>query len=396
MKILQLSPKPYFPPHDGGALAMLNLAKSLMLSGADVKVISIETEKHPAFISPEYVSLSKRLKMEFFKVDTSIRYFDAFRNLFRSTPYNLDRFYSKKFELFLKEHLISNPYDVVVLEGLFVSPYLDVVKGNTNAKVVYRAHNVESGIWGMLAKNERSHWKKSYLNLLAKRLEVSEDEILKKVDGSIFITKEDERHFSSGLKTPFITLPFCIDMNEYIPAQQSKNKLVIGFIGSLDWQPNVEGLTWFIENVWTKHSFPENVVLRIAGRNASDYFKSLNLPNVEFFGQVDNAKEFIRGCDIFISPLFSGSGIRVKIIEAMALGKPVVTNELAFQGIEGKEEITHLRADSPESFSKALQMLISNEEKRLQMGASARNLVKEKYSIEQQSKTLVEFLNGLN
>ena len=170
MKILQICNKPPYPAVDGGAIAMNNTTQGLISNGYEVKVLAISTAKHPVNIEslPEDYLVSTKFESVF--IDTSIKLKDAFINLFSSKSYNIERFISNDFTKKLIETLEKEKFDIIIIESLFVAPYITAIKKISKAKIVLRAHNVEYKIWERISSNTKNPIKKTYLSLLAKRL----------------------------------------------------------------------------------------------------------------------------------------------------------------------------------------------------------------------------------
>ncbi len=175
-----------------------------------------------------------------------------------------------------------------------------------------------------------------------------------------------------------LSIPTGVDVNCYPNCISSINDPVrFFFLGSLDWAPNIEGLKWFIENVWEKDS---NIgVLYIAGRNCPDWLSNLNVNNIVVEGEVEDAHEFICKNDIMIVPLFSGSGIRIKILESMAIGKPVITTSIGREGIEAENRKDLLIANNEIEFLKQMKYVQNNKEETRIIAKSARKFVYDKF-----------------
>ena len=150
----------------------------------------------------------------------------------------------------------------------------------------------------------------------------------------------------------------------------------ISFIGSLDWIPNLEGLNWFIEEVWPgiikKNS---KIKLHIAGRNTPESIRALNSDNIIIEGEVDDAKAFINAHPIMIVPLLSGSGMRVKILEGMALSRVVISTSIGMEGIEATDKKEILKADTPQEFIKKIDWIADDFFEQIEIGSNARNFI---------------------
>ncbi len=166
------------------------------------------------------------------------------------------------------------------------------------------------------------------------------------------------------------------------------------YIGALDWFPNQQGLEWFFENVWDEviKNMP-GLKLYIAGRNPQmwKYLKGKRLKNVEIVGEVESSREFIKSKAIMIVPLLAGSGIRVKILEAMSLGRAIISTSVGAEGIDYKDGENILIADTKEEFLKQILKCANDFEYSKKIGENAFKLVKEKYEIGMLARKLFEF-----
>ena len=390
MRILQICNKVPFPPKDGGCIAMNNLTIGLREQGHEVKVLAINTPKH-------FTDVAKS-DIEAVLIDTSVKVFPALLNLLSSKSYNVVRFYSKAFEQKLIEILKSNKFDIVQLESVYVSMYIDVIRKNSNAKIILRAHNVEHQIWERAAELPANPLKKWYLKLLSKRLYSYEISLLNKVDAVIPITERDANWFkSAGFKKEIKVAPFGITLQTIISEKGiEENPASLFHIGAMDWHPNVEGVNWFLNDVWEKvMAANPNTKLFLAGRNMSEEMKSLNKKNVTVVGQVENAHDFMKSHGIMIVPLLTGGGMRVKIIEGMALGKTIVTTSIGAEGIEARNTEEIMIADTANDFANAITELLVNIENCQRIGKNAERLAKEKYNNSDICKQLSNFYSEL-
>ncbi len=312
MNILQICSKPPFPKKDGYALAVNHISDALINKGHKLKVMAISTPKHDAKDIPsQYLS---NTDFEHIFIDTNVKILPAFQNLFSKSSYNTNRFYSNSFAKRLKELIKENSFDIVLLEGLYVCPYFEMISKNSNAKIVLRAHNIESDIWKGLAKQTNNLLKKCYLNLLQKKLSNYEKAIALKMDGIICISVLDENWMKKQSAKNNSTIPFAIDTKNYEIVSTEKN--TIFHIGSMDWRANIDGVNWFLNKVFPLiNQQKKEVILHLAGRGMPDYFNDLSGENIMIDGEVENAKAFMKKYNLMIVPLWIGSGIRIKILE---------------------------------------------------------------------------------
>ncbi len=394
MNILQLCNKVPFPPKDGGCIAMNALTQGLIKEGNSIKILAINTRKHFVDVSQLPADYLLNTKIETVFVDTEIRIADAFFNLFSSRSYNIERFYSKKFEDKLIAILQKESFDIIQLESLYVSMYVSTIRKYSKAKIVLRAHNVEHLLWKRNAQLASSPLKKAYLRLLAKRLKNYEVNCLSEFDAIVAITKEDELYFKkAGYLKPITTAPFGIDLNKSEEHTIKEEFPSIFHIGAMDWQPNIEGVNWFLTDIWEKVllKHPE-LKLYLAGRSMNmNALKELNKPNVIILGEVESSKQFMCSKGIMIVPLLSGGGMRVKIIEGLSLGKTIITTTIGAEGIDCENGKNCIIADTPDEFVAAINKCINDKSFYLEIGKNAKSLAFEHFNNADICKKLIEF-----
>ncbi|OUV76204.1 MAG: hypothetical protein CBC83_00910 [Flavobacteriales bacterium TMED123] len=392
MRILQICSKPPYPEKDGYALAVNHMSKAIIAKGHLVKVIAISTPKHHAKDVPqEYLA---KTEFENLFIDTSVRLIPAFLNLFSSIPYNTKRFYSDEFTNRLKQIIDKNHFDIILFEGLFVCPYLDVIKENSNAKLVLRSHNVESDIWKGIANQERNLIKKLYLNLLQKRLLNYEKSIVSKMDAIVCISYNDASWMQTHTDKSISVIPFAINtLNQEVGIE---NKNTIFHIGSMDWQANIDGINWFLSEVFPLiKKKKEKVILHLAGSKMPNYFNNLSNENIIIDGEVENAKTFMKKHNLMIVPLLNGSGIRIKILEAMAMGKTIISTSIGASGIHYKDKKNILIADIGVQFANQIIWCLENPLESKKIGENAQLNIRVHYDSEKIAKQLDSVLNKL-
>jgi glycosyltransferase involved in cell wall biosynthesis len=325
-------------------------------------------------------------------VDTKLNIVDAFSNLVTYDSYNISRFFSPDFNALLIKSLRAESFDLVILESLFTTPYIQTVRSYSSAKIVLRSHNLEHIIWRRLANETHNPAKKIYLNLLSNQLKKYELNVINDVDGIACISVEDEKKYKSlDYKKPIICIPFGLDINEYIPEDKKTQKKIKFFhLGAMDWKPNQEGISWLVENVWPKikREIP-NAELHLGGKNMPNWFLEEKFEGVINHKEVENAIEFMNSMDIMLVPLLSAGGIRVKIIEGMALSKPIISTSIGAEGIEHNQNIKI--ADSEDEFIVQAKSLVNNIDYAKKLGQLARTHVSNFYDNEKIVDNLVYF-----
>ena len=165
------------------------------------------------------------------------------------------------------------------------------------------------------------------------------------------------------------------------------------YIGALDWQPNCEGLTWFVENVWNEYRHKHaDAKFRVAGRNADTAFANfLKTNGVDYIGEVESAADFYASGTIFVVPLFSGSGMRIKIVEAMAAGKAVITTTLGTEGIATENGKNIFVTDDASDFLACMEKIAGDKALYDEISANARKFVVENFDNNIIASRLLDF-----
>lgn len=388
MNILQVCNKTPYPVKDGGAFAMAMMYQG-MNSQFNTDLLVVETPKHR-------IPADKKDSIYSAFIDTRIKAIPAIVNLlFSKAPYNLQRFISVNFANKLIQLLKQKEYHLVLLESLYVLPYITTIRQYSHAKIVYRAHNVEHEIWNDLCKNEKNSIKKYYLRTLARRIRNYEYTIINKVDGILSISESDYIFFSTHSHVPVYNSPTGININNKA-GNKADGCCGIGYIGSLDWLPNQEALLWFIDKVWQPFFTADNgQKLVVAGRGCPQWLKSrISLDSISFLGELENVNSFYQQVGVVVIPLFSGSGMRIRIIESMAMGKVVITTRAGVQGISAEHGKHLFIANNANDFKHIIQKLLSDTTSLNQVKENAYNWVKNNYNNQRIVENTLSFLNN--
>ena len=170
MKVLQICHKPPLPLNDGGCIAINNISKGLINELGSIKVLTINTLKHPfnlKYYDKQYI---ENTNIESSFVNTKINIIDAFLNLVKNNSYNISRFFSSDFNDLIIKTLKFESFDIVLLESLFTTPYIKTVRSYSKSKIILRSHNIEYIIWERLSMKNNNPFKKLYLRLLSVQL----------------------------------------------------------------------------------------------------------------------------------------------------------------------------------------------------------------------------------
>jgi len=379
MKILQLCNKVSFPVRDGGTAAMNQLANQLYDAGNSVKIIAINTHKQNALESDFSAEYKMKFSPEIVFIDTRIKVLHAFLNLFSCKSYNVQRFNDLQLHLKLETVLKQEVFDCIVLESLFVMPYIKTIRKYSTAKIILRTHNVEHIIWQRFASNEKNLFKKIYLYFLSSRLKKYELQSIPLVDGVAAISTEDIKILKSFLNIPIEFTPFAYKISNEIDFTELKINQGY-FIGAMDWLPNLEAGKWIVEELMPALSEQEiNFNMCLSGIYMPQYFLNLKINNLLVVGKIDNTTNFIELFGILIAPIFSGGGVKIKIIEALANGKVVITTKVGAEGINYVDGKHLLIAETANEFVLAINKCVTDKKFAQEVAEAGFQLIKEEY-----------------
>lgn len=381
--ILILTNRIPYPLRDGGALAMDAMIRGYKQAGWTVHLLAMNTMRHrvgPEIIRELYQDIAG---FEVVEVDNTVRRSGIISNLlFSREPEHAARFRSGAYETALGRMLSRTAPDVVQLESPFLASYLPGIRAAApNAVVVYRMHNIEGEIWTRLAAMSTG-WKGVYLRILAGRIRRYEEALWRQADLLLPITAADGAAvLDAGVRTPQVVAPFGIvppDAEQRLPDGPFK----VYHLGAMDWLPNQEAIRWFLQEVWPKvHAWSPEITFHFGGRAMPESFKE-HLPESVFCaGEVPDAVDFVADKHLLVVPLRAGGGIRVKILEAMAQGKLVVSTSVGMQGIEAQGSLHYLGADDAQLFAHYIAWASSHLEKAEAITWAAQNLIREHYDI---------------
>lgn len=361
---------------DGGCLAIDAMTAGLMSAGAQVKVLTASTRKHPLILEsldPEYI---EQTDLEGVDLETGLDVRDAFIALMNGASYNISRFYSHQYAMVLKKILSRQRYDVVHLESLYTTPYIETIRNHApTALIALRSHNHEFQIWEQRWKASRNPIHRLILRHLTKVLERYEKSVMLDLDAIVAISSGEGKGYRNwGYDGPVHVAGFGIPVSKATAKPErtvprAEKGIRLFHLGAMDWAPNREGVDWFIQNVWPHilQAHPKTE-FHIAGRGLSkeDWAGTAGVMN---HGEVEDADAFTREYDMLVVPLLRGAGIRVKIVEALSRGVPVATTDVGLHGLELTDESCVIKA-SPDAFADALIEVLAEPAQLVRLSGS--------------------------
>jgi len=284
----------------------------------------------------------------------------------------------------------------VQIEGVFLATYIPVIKRYSNAKIVIRAHNLEHQIWQRHLTHEKNLLKKWYLNLQNKRLRQFELDAFSMVDAIVTITDEDKKNIQKFVPgKPVYTCLTGINFKDYQKVNLPQHVNTLFHFASMDWMPNEEAVSWLMEQVWpqVQKQIP-GTKLVLAGKNMPEKFKHLANKNLEVIEHVKSSSEFYHSYDIMLVPLWSGSGLRIKLVEGLAYGKAIITTSIGAEGIAYTNQNDLIVADSAAEFTAAIVSLLNDPSKKQELQSKARLLAEKCFDYREIAADLLVFYSN--
>lgn len=376
MKILQLTPRLCYPADDGGKIGIFNFTKYFTYFGAEVSMISL-TEKHP---QSEIVEGVKQFcQFHPFVHSTKNTIFRAVKSLFIKRSIYVDKHFSKKFKLFLEKFAEANEFDIIHADHSCMAPAALHLRNISGKPAALRLHNMEWTIWQRYAKAlSPINPLKYYIALQARKLKNDEAEFIAAMNLSLPITAKDRRLALRAAPEANIFLATAgVDADRWKPQIASKrNPYEMICATTYEWRHNVDAMKWFVNKVLpiVVKEVPK-AKLTLIGKKLPNYFYNREDEGINALGYVDIVQPYLSNAGIYIAPLFVGGGIRIKILEAMAMRLPVVATPISAEGLAASENDGVFVESSPEKFAKRVIELMKNEIYREELGIRARDYI---------------------
>ena len=388
MNILYITNKPIYPIVDGGCFAMDSFLRSL-LCFASVKNITVATHKHPFDLNEYPKEIATKINPVGYLLNTKTNLLSFLKAVITNSSYNASRFYNQEFLAAIKLEIQHNSYDYLILESSYLLVYIDDLKKIFKGKIILRAPNVEYKIWEDYTRFSSSILKRNMYRYLTSQLKKFELITIAKTDQVLAITENDKIQFQTdGIQVPITVIPFGIEQSSTIIPEIKANKIF--FLGAYNWKPNLDAALFLIHEI-----LPEliarnpSIELHLAGTYSPEVFNSYASKHIIIHGKVASSSDFLLNHGILVAPIFSGSGVRVKIVEALSKGIPIVASTIAMQGID---EDSALIADTKTEFIEQIGQLINNVEIQKKLQHKAITTTRQKFSMETIAFTLKKSL----
>ena len=388
MRILFISHFIPHPPTGGASLRNFNIVKELSKNNCVHLVTFTQRDRHP---TPEKIEASRNVLSEFCEdiaiIDVPsdgsvLRWYSLLGlNLLSSQPYSAWRFWSRQMKRAIAEQLDRHSFDIVHVDTIALAGYLDDVQG---LPAVLNHHNVESTLLLRRAATERNPATRAYIGLQGHKLRRSEKRALSSFDANISVSELDGQELLSLNPAATIqVIPNGTDTDYFRPIEGVDEELSLVFAGSMAWYPNSDAMILFGEKIWPliKKEIPD-ITMNLIGSRAPAELIRLGESDDRFrvLGFVDDVRPTIARASVYVVPIRVGGGTRLKILDAMAMGKTIVSHPIGAEGLAVSDGKDIVIAEEPEAFARRVVELVRDRGKRRSISEQARRTVCEKYA----------------
>jgi sugar transferase (PEP-CTERM/EpsH1 system associated) len=303
------------------------------------------------------------------------------RNLLSSQPYTVTKYCRPVVAKALLNLLGAQKFDVVICDFLFSA---GVIPWNWPVPKVLFTHNVEEQIWQRHFRVTHNPLWKAVAWREYRTLRAAERRYVARADHVLAVSENDRSFFSRYADPAKITLvPTGVDIDYFQPGSGPETPETLVFTGSMDWMPNEDAILYFVEAILPqlRQEFP-SIALRIVGRSPSQRLVSLAAreKNLQVTGSVEDIRPHVLDAAVYVVPLRIGGGTRIKIFEAMAMGKAIVSTSIGAEGLPVRHDENIVLADQPAEFAQQVVRLLKSTAQRQRIGRAARALVEENFS----------------
>lgn len=385
MKILLLTPQLPYPPHQGTSLRNYHIIRGL----AQSHELTLLTFVEPGQATDEetlrpLTTLCHHIERVAAPQRTS---FTRLRQLLTSRlPDMAHRLYTPMFEIRLRHLLQQNEFDVVQIEGIEMARYMTTVKATSpDSRLIFDNHNAETELQRRNLETDRaipSRWPAAlYSRIQVGRLARFERWALETAVATVAVSDADRDHLQKlAPNAQIITIPNCIDVTGYgDDAAEESVPFDLMFSGKMDYRPNVDAVLWFAETVWPRiRAERPQTTWAIVGQKPHERLAHLpDMDGVTVTGWVESIRPYLSGASLFIMPFRIGSGTRLKLIEAMAAGKAIVSTPVGAEGFPVSHQQELWLAEEAAEMATAVIHLLDDPQTRTRLGQQARQFAQQ-------------------
>lgn len=392
MKILLVASKPPYPPADGGAVATWQMALGLVENGHRVHALAMATAKHPDKVA-EAGTPPAGLTVEYVPVDTRPSLAGVLANLPSRRPYSTVRFEQPAFTARLHERVRSLAPDVVQFDTLPAPSDVAAVRAAGSARIVVRPLDLERRLWAQRAAATR--WpQRLWWAAQARRYAAFERACWQAADGVIALNAELHDLCGREGGRPVLLLPPAVSVPPVPPAPGPSR--AVFHLGAMDWWPNVDGVGWLLSEIWPRVVAAEpGAELHLAGRSLVSLPAARGVPGVHVDGEVRDASAYSLAHGVLVVPVRAGTGVRNKIIEALALARAVVSTPIGASGLALRAEQHLLVAEHASELSAALLRCVRDPALVARLGRAGWEFAAQNWSRGPLMRRAVDFFESL-
>lgn len=381
-KILFLQKRLLFPTDSGGKIRTLNVLRHLARWHDVTYLCNVLPEEEPFLSEMKSVGLTMVTIPWDEAPRGSLRFYrDLALNVVSPFPFNVNKDFDPRLRRRANELLESHDFDLLVCD--FVQMARNCIGLRKVPKLLFE-HNVEAQIFQRHTQHG-SLARRAYMWLQWKKMHWFEGRAGRDFDSVIAVSDEDKRTYEHEYGWDHVsTIDTAVDTDYFSPPTSEAVPGRCVFIGSMDWLPNEDGVRYFVREVWPliRQQTP-SATFQVVGRNPTPAIRALDgKEGVEVTGSVPDVRPFVASAEVVVIPLLVGGGTRLKVFEAMAMDRPIVSTSLGVEGLEVKHDENVLIADSSEELAACVTQLFQNEALRTKLSKNALELVQERYSSE--------------
>lgn len=379
MKILHLFPYAPIPPNFGGALRIYNLIKQ-MSKYHKLTLLTFGNERVKNLLASNFNNGIDSIQVctikPWYRV-SKLKRFAQFFTVFSNKSFFTSIVQHKEMQNLIDKIIDNNYYDIVQFEFPHMANY-DI---KTDALKILDAHNVEYRIFYLQHKYAQSWFRKQFYYIEYKKLYAEEIAVCRKQDAILVTSENDANIFNQEIpEIPKYIIPNGVDTNYFTPTNTSPEPKTLVFTGTLQYIPNYDAMHYFIDDILPiiKKSIPD-IKLNIVGKNPPKNLIKKSSDNIKITGYVDDVRPYVQNATLFIVPLRMGSGTRLKILEAFAMKKPVISTTIGAEGLNLINGEHALIADKPEEFAEQVIRLLKDISLQKKLVTNSYELVKTIY-----------------